>query len=159
MVKIVKNSKMKAKNNFVKIKKAGKKGIGLFAGKNFKKGEAVYSFPRGKIIKKSEIKKLISKEKKYLDYYRKGEYEIMEPPARCVNHSCDPNIIERNRIAYTIKPIKKGDEITIDYRPIGYREKPFKCYCGSKKCVKLIMGNDNLCYCESGKKYEKCCGK
>lgn len=141
------------------IKKTLKKGLGLFARKNFIKGEIVYSFKKGRTIRQPQIKNLTEDEKKHINRLSKGRYEIIELPACRVNHSCDPNIVEIERVAYAIKPIEKGEEITIDYRPISYIEIPFHCHCISKNCAKLIMGNYNLCYCGSELEYKDCHGK
>ena len=112
----------------------------MFATKNFKKGEVVYSFKKGRIIGLDDIKNLPEGEKRYLDKIGDNKFEIMEPPARHVNHSCDPNVIEKERIAYALKDIRKGEEITVDYDKVESFEEPFKCRCGFKNCRKLVKG-------------------
>lgn len=66
--------------------------------------------------------------------------------ARLINHSCDPNceawIIGRKIYIYSIRDIKKGEELTFDY---GfdiecYEDHP--CRCGSSKCVGYIVTQD-----------------
>lgn len=124
------------KNKFVEIRKSGKHGNGLFALRDFKKGESLYSLKKGRMVKYDEIQNLSEREKMHLD--RVGdEYEIIEPPGCFINHSCEPNVEEKNRIGYASRDIKEGEEITIDYT---YLEKPFKCYCGSKNCRGLVLG-------------------
>lgn len=63
--------------------------------------------------------------------------------ARLINHSCDPNceawIEEDSIFIYSIKPIKKGEELTFDY---GfdiecYEDHP--CLCGRDNCVGYIV--------------------
>lgn len=127
-------------NNFVKIKKSEIEGSGVFAIKDFKKSEKVYSFKKGNVVNKSQIQNVSQKDKRYLDKISDDEFEIIEPPARYVNHSCNPNITEKERTAYALKNIKKGEEITIDYDKIAYLEKPFECHCGSKNCRKFVRG-------------------
>jgi SET domain-containing protein len=57
--------------------------------------------------------------------------------AEFINHSCDPNLrVEfRGRRVFYIsrREIKKGEELTIDYR-FDPDPKPVVCKCGSKKC-------------------------
>jgi len=127
-------------NQFVEIKKSKKHGNGLFALKNFRKGESVYLLKKGKIVNYDKIQNLSDQEKMHLDKIGENEYEIMEPPGCHINHSCEPNVEEKDRTGYALKDIKKGEEITIDYDKIAYFEKPFKCRCGSKNCRGLIRG-------------------
>lgn len=133
---------MKNKNNNknYKIKKSNISGTGLFADKSFKKGQAVYSFRKGRVVTKSEIENLSRREREHLDKIGKDKYEIIEPPACYVNHSCSPNVRERNRKGYATRNIEKGEELTIDYDKVAHIEKPFRCKCGSVKCRKIIKG-------------------
>jgi hypothetical protein len=74
--------------------------------------------------------------------------------SRFINHSCDPNMsayIVRIgcvddrllRIAFfTTKPIKKGDELTIDYnwpQAKEFKEGVLKCSCGARNCRGLFQ--------------------
>ena len=79
-------------------------------------------------------------DRRYLDKISDDQVEISQPPARYVNHSFNPNIAEKERIAYALRDIKKGEEITIDYDNIAYFEKPFKCHCSSKNCRRFARG-------------------
>ncbi len=57
------------------------------------------------------------------------------------NHSCDPNceyVIKEGRIFYfSDRPIKKGEELTIDYE-YDKDSKREICRCGSKNCRGFI---------------------
>lgn len=123
-----------------KIKKSDISGQGLFALKNFKKGERVYSYKKGKIVNKSGIKGLLKIEKQHLNKIGKDKFEIIEPPRCFVNHSCNPNIYEKKRIGYALRNIKKGEELTTNYDKIAYIKKPFFCKCSSKNCRKIVKG-------------------
>src|SRR3989344_8578728 len=127
-------------DKFVEIKKSGIEGTGVFALKDFKKGEAVYLFEKGKIVGVADIPNVPDVEKRYLDKIGKYEFEIIEPPARYVNHSCNPNVSEKERVAYALRDVQNGEEITIDYDKIAYLEKPFECHCGFKNCRGLVRG-------------------
>lgn len=124
----------------IEIKESGIEGNGIFASRDFKQGEAVYSFPMGKIVSLADISNIPEREKRYLDKIGHDQFEVIEPPAKYVNHSCDPNVIERDRVAYALRNISKGQEITIDYDRIAYLEKPFECRCGSKNCRGFVQG-------------------
>lgn len=125
---------------FVQVEKSAIHGEGLFALKNFGKGDRVYSFAKGRVVAHSEIQNLSEQEKIHLDQVGENEYEIIEPPGCYINHSCEPNVEERDRIGYALRDIKKGEEITIDYDKIAYLEKPFECRCGSKNCRGFVRG-------------------
>jgi SET domain-containing protein len=66
--------------------------------------------------------------------------------ARWINHSCDPNceaLIEKGRVfIYSLRDIKKGEELVYDYwfvldEPHTKKMKAlYPCRCGSKKCRK-----------------------
>ena len=57
--------------------------------------------------------------------------------SKYINHSCDPNCIikinDNKILIYSKKTIKKGEELTFDYR---FNKNSFKeiCNCGSKNC-------------------------
>jgi hypothetical protein len=127
-------------NQFVEIRKSKKHGNGLFALKDLKKGENLYSLKKGRIVNYDEIQNLPEWEKIHLDQIRENEYEIIEPPGCHINHSCEPNVEEKDRIGYALRDIKRGEEITIDYDKIAHLEEPFECRCGSKNCRGFVQG-------------------
>ena len=127
-------------NQFVEIRKSEKHGKGLFALKYFMRGEEVYILKKGKIVSQDEIKNLSEFEKIHLDKIGENEYEVIESPGCYINHSCEPNVEEKDRTGYALRDIKKGEEITIDYDKIAYLEKPFECHCGSKNCRGFVRG-------------------
>lgn len=127
-------------NQSVEIRKSEKHGKGLFALKDFKKGEEMYALKKGKIISHDEIKNLSEFEKIHLDKIGENEYEVVESPGCYINHSCEPNVEEKDRIGYALRDVKKSEEIMIDYDKIAYFEKPFECHCGSKNCRGFVRG-------------------
>ena len=127
-------------NQFIEIRKSEKHGNGLFALKDFNNGENLYSLKKGRIINCGEIQNLSEQEKIHLDRIGENEYEITEPPGCYINHSCEPNVEEKDRIGYALRDIKKGEEITLDYNKIAYLEKQFECRCGSKNCRGFVRG-------------------
>jgi uncharacterized protein len=77
-----------------------------------------------------------------LDSYWTLDGAVGGSGAEMVNHSCDPNCVGRimkGHILYmTLRPIKKGEELTIDYnfdKATGHN----KCECGTKKCRGTIQ--------------------
>lgn len=118
------------------IKKSKLAGKGVFANRKFKKGEVVIKWSLDKIFTRSASELLPEKEKDFL--VKKGnKFILMQPPARYVNHSCEPNTLSKVGCDIAIRDIEKGEEITTDYsKTKGFNE--FDCVCGSKKCKKHI---------------------
>ena len=121
-------------------------GSGIFAKRGFKKGQKVIVWSSHKQISEEDIRKLPKRKAKYISYI-KGKY-IKVPPEASLNHSCDPNVCFSNFSYIAKRTIKKGEELTTDYRKEtgpGFR---LRCKCGSKNCVgvvttpkKSIIGN------------------
>ena len=128
----------------VEVRKSLKHGNGLFAKKDFKKGEVVYSLELGRVVNRSDIQSLSAEDKKHLDQIEEGKFEVIQFPGYYVNHSCDPNIEERveegRRSGYAIKDIRAEEEVAVDYDKSAYIQVPFECNCGSKNCRKVIQG-------------------
>ena len=121
------------KDIIVKKSKISKKGV--FAARDFKKGEVVLKW-KPKILGKSKIEELRDDQKHYIHKVGKNKYFLMQSPEKFVNHSCEANTRVKNRCDVAIRDIKKGEEITSDYGKDG--PVSFECRCGSKKCRGVI---------------------
>ncbi|MGC9605576.1 MAG: SET domain-containing protein [Minisyncoccia bacterium] len=121
----------------VTIKDAGVKGRGIFALRDFKKGELVLGWNKeNRFLSEEEISDLPEGEKKYVALCN-GKYLLISEPERYMNHSCDPNTINENGLDYALRDIKKGEEITGDYDR-GGSLLGFECKCDSKNCRKVV---------------------
>jgi len=106
-----------------KLKEFPQKGIGLIADQNIKKGEAIWIYhPMIDItIKEKDVPK---EAKDFFETYaveeKKGEYFLNIDNARFMNHSDNPNTksLGHHKNNITTRNIKKGEELTIDYREI-----------------------------------------
>ena len=136
-----------------KIKKSNIDNRGLNAATNIKKGTKIIEY-KGKIITVHETDTnpkfdndkaiyLFNLNKKYdLD----GDFKYNT--ARLINHSCDPNCevdgVGLKLWIYSIKDIKKNDELTYDYGFSFDKDyKDFPCRCGAKKCVGFIVKSES----------------
>lgn len=117
----------------VKKSKINKKGV--FAARDFKKGEVVLKW-NPKILEKSEIEELKDNQRHYLYKIGRYKYFLMQPPEKFVNHSCEANTQVKNSCDVAVRNIKKGEEITSDYGKGG--SVSFECKCGSKNCRGVI---------------------
>ena len=101
---------------FLKKTKFGK---GVFAGRDFKKGEEIIEF-KGRLMRKEELLPLNNPED---DRYLQVGLEVYIGPSNemddLINHSCNPNSgikkIEDRFILIAIRNIRGGEEITWDY--------------------------------------------
>jgi len=124
-------------------------GFGLFAKKNIKKGEILF-------LIKGEVVNLVVEDSDTASLYPNavgfGKDQWIDPyptnPLVYLNHSCQPNAGIRGTVTVcAMKPIKKGDHITIDYStteidPFWRLEK--RCGCKSEKCRKIIKSVQSL---------------
>ncbi len=118
------------------VKKSKIHGKGVFANKDFKKGEIVVKYNLKKLTKK-EFESLPDKEKHFIS--REGkDYLLFLSPERYVNHSCNPNTNSLKECDVAVKNIKKGEEITGDYFKEAIPNLNMKCNCGSKNCKEII---------------------
>jgi len=114
------------------IKKSKIHGKGVFAGRDFKKGEIVLAW-KPKPVRKSEVDKFPIK-KKNRTMHIKRKYYLMQSPERYVNHSCEANTKIKDMADVAIRDIKKGEEITSQYKKSLGGGFDFNCKCKSKKC-------------------------
>lgn len=119
---VILNSNCDTINNYIKVKKSPINGNGVFAMKNFSIDEIIEIAPLLKDYKDNMKRKIddylftISEEET-----AKGYYAIALGYASLYNHSDNNNAfykIDGNNIIITaIKPIKKGEEIFVNYGP------------------------------------------
>lgn len=121
----------------VVVKKSLIEGKGVFASRNFKKGEIVLHWDISQTLSKEEFEKMSSEDKKYVTFLN-GKYVLMQKPEKYVNHSCDANTFAKDYCDVAIRDIIQGEEITADYTgelPPGTN---MACTCGNKNCKKII---------------------
>lgn len=146
----------------VKVKKAGKKGKGLFAARDFKKSEIIVNHDFTK-LKRYTLKEIsghpkLNRTSDHSAYIGHGKYVVDMCPISHINHSCNPSAYsEYKRLGretiIALRPIKKGEEITIDaaleavdqirgaYPNYDIYHWKMKCHCGSRNCRKIIHGD------------------
>jgi len=120
-----------------------KVGKGVFADKDFKRGEKIIDF-KGKLMKREELPKLDKPEDdRYVQIDKNGYLGPSNDFDDLFNHSCNPNsglIIKNGKgTLIAIKNIKKGEEITWDYSTTMDEDNwEMDCLCGTKNCRKRI---------------------
>lgn len=134
---------MKFINKYVFIKKS-KNGKGVFAKKDFNKGEIVLHI-EGKLITCDEDENV--DEQTRSNTIRFNSEKFLSPKGKLgdfLNHSCKPNskiVKDKGKLyIYSIKDIEKGEEIFFDYSTILASDDVWtmKCKCREENCRKII---------------------
>ena len=123
------------------VTKSKIEGKGVFAGRKFKKGEIVIKWTISHELSKEEAENFPKKEKRYVAFFG-GKYVLQLPPARFVNHSCEPNTFAKDFCDIALQGIKKGEEITSDYGTVPEPNMSMRCNCKSKKCRGIIRAKE-----------------
>ena len=115
-------------------------GLGLFANRNYTKGEEIIQY-KGEIITSDEGNRRGGKYLFELNDTWMIDGKERTNTARYINHSCRPNAYaelsedETEVRIYAKKKIKAGEEITYNYGPQYFKMviKPLGCQC--EKCA------------------------
>ena len=113
-------------------KKSKIEGKGVFAGRNFKKGEIVIKWDISHQLTLGEIKNLPEAQKRYIVHLER-KHILLQSPAKYVNHSCDANTHAGNFCDIAVRDIKKSEEITANYSETMGPKEFLRCNCGRKK--------------------------
>jgi len=111
------------KDDDVVIKKSSIHGKGIFADRDFKKGEIVLHWDTSQVLTVEEFENLSEDEKRYVTFCN-NKYIKMHSPDGYMNSSCIANTQEKDFCDIALRNIKKGEEITTN----GNIE---KCNCGN----------------------------
>jgi len=125
----------------VAVRSAGRKGLGVFALRQFDKGEFIFRRRYGRIVANASIPALTPEERRHLceiDYARSA---VLLAPGCYLNHSCEPNAMRSGVKVFAWRRIRMGEEITIDYRLNAFGARRSKCLCGSSSCTGEIVGD------------------
>lgn len=125
----------------VVVKDAGSKGKGVFALRDFRRGEFIFRRRHGRVVSNARIGSLSAEDRRHLcelDYIRSA---VLLPPGCYLNHSCDRNAMRSGVKVFAWRRIRGGEEIAIDYRLNSFGGQRSKCYCGSRSCRGEIVSD------------------
>jgi hypothetical protein len=125
----------------VEVRDAGPKGKGVFARRGFRRGEFIFRRRHGKIVDARGIASLTPEEQMHMCELDWDRFAVLLPPGCYLNHSCDPNAMRSGVNVFACKPIRAGDEITIDYRLNAFDGNSWPCACGSPVCSGTVVGS------------------
>lgn len=123
------------------VKAAGNKGQGVFAQRDFAKGAFIFRRRHGKVVSNSEIPLLAEEDQRHLCELDWETSAVLLAPGCYLNHSCDANAIRKGVNVYAWKDIRRGEEITIDYRLNAFTNERWQCFCGSTNCQGIVVNS------------------
>jgi SET domain-containing protein len=113
---------------------------GLYANEAIPKNRKVIEYTGEKINRKETKRRADTAEFNYLftlDSYWTIDGSVGGSGAEFINHCCEPNlearIISNHILYFTLREIKKGEELLIDYRFSPDVER-YECKCGVANC-------------------------
>lgn len=110
-------------------------GKGVFASRNFRKGEFILEFMGPEISFNEALDKGNTAQANPLQIEHDKYLDLTEPSV-FINHSCSPNSgIIGDRLLIAIKPISKNQQIRFDYSTSMDEDFwTMTCSCGAKNC-------------------------
>lgn len=106
------------------------------------------AFRPGQIIVRFRVTAFVSHPTRHSIQIDSRRHGLVEPEAlRFMNHSCEPNVViaTNDMSIRAIRPLETGDEITYFYPSTEwFMAEPFRCRCGSARCLSEITGAAQL---------------
>ena len=120
--------------NSIAIRNSTIHGLGVLAEKDIGAGEVIIDW-KGctEFLNEQEIQALPEGERKYLSFID-DQHVLFKPPARFVNHSCNPNARGVKGYDVATRKILRGEEVTVDYIVEQVPGLNLKCHCGTSSC-------------------------
>jgi SET domain-containing protein len=121
----------------VVIQRSAIHGRGVFATRRIEPGEVIIDGCR-EVLSDEAVKALPPEERIFLSVMD-GQHILMKPPARFVNHSCNPNARGTDRHDVAIRVIEAGEEVTVDYVAEQGAGLGLECNCQAPNCRGLLV--------------------
>src|SRR6478672_934355 len=118
----------------VEVRAAPPKGKGVFARRDFERGEFIFRRRHGRIVDTAGIAALSAEDQMHICELDWDRFAVLLPPGCYLNHSCDPNAMRSGVKVFAWQPIRAADEITIDYRLNAFGGDSWPCACSAKNC-------------------------
>ena len=118
---------------------------GVYAGETIPAGRKVIEYTGEKIDRAEFLRRQETLYLFELDDEWTIDGSVGGSGAEFINHSCEPNLATRilkgHILYFSLRRIKKGEELTVDYN-YGENDELMQCGCGSRKCRGTINVKD-----------------
>lgn len=126
------------------------KGVGLFAGRSFKRGEILWLIDDFDVKIPLHVYTELGKQlRDKLDIYTYMDFNhrVIVPwdDGKYVNHSCEPNatgLLQFDNLTIALRDIEKGEEIVENYNSYFAHFETFDCACGTFHCEGKISSEE-----------------
>lgn len=125
----------------VEVREAGQKGLGVFARRDFRKGEFIFRRRNGPAIRYEDLALVPAERREHVTELDRERCAIVEPPGAYLNHSCEPNAMRSGVKVFAWRDIAAGEEIVIDYRLNAFDGDSWPCLCGAQSCTGTVVGS------------------
>lgn len=122
----------------VEVRDAGRKGRGVFALRDFRRGAFIFRRRHARVVRNSAIGSLSREDRRHLCELDRERSAVLAGPGAFLNHSCEPNAMRSGTKVFAWKAIRVGDEVTIDYRLNAFSGERSRCLCGARSCSGTI---------------------
>jgi SET domain-containing protein len=116
-------------------------GRGVFATRRIQQGEITVDWTQcSEVLSDEQVQALPVEEQMFVSIID-GKNILFKPPARFVNHSCNPNARAANGHDVALRVIEEGEEITVDYvaeQALELSLRNLRCNCGAPNCRGLL---------------------
>lgn len=122
---------------------AGHKGKGVFAARDFRKGELIMPF-EGRVVHRDELSSLTPWELEHLGELTADTFQVLPSPRCYLNHGCAPTAVSTSNAVYAWQDIAAGQEITIDYRLNAHDDGgvwKVTCRCEAYDAPHVVVGD------------------
>ncbi|TME68389.1 MAG: SET domain-containing protein [Chloroflexi bacterium] len=123
----------------VVVRDAPPKGKGVFALRSFRKGEFIFRRRHGRVVSRRQEAQLSAEDGRHLTELDFDRSAVLLPPGCYLNHSCEPNAMRSGVKVFAWRALRKGEEITIDYRLNAFSDVRSRCRCGSRNCAGIVQ--------------------
>ena len=121
------------------VKQSPIHGRGVFAARRIEPGEVIIDWSACSDVLSDAAVKALSGEESIFVSVIDGQSILFKPPARFVNHSCNPNARAGDHHDVAIRVIEAGEEITVDYVAEQVPGLRLECNCRAPNCRKLLL--------------------
>lgn len=117
-------------------------GLGVFTDTTIRSGFEIGEYS-GPVVTWNEAREYAKGKERIAAWeFHDGYALLVGEPFKYINHSCNPNAIVLSNgghslIAYTMRDIYPGEEITHDYGPMTHHKGTLQCRC-SPDCERML---------------------